>query len=200
MIVIARGREAMKRASLRGQSDLIGVVVLLGAVLVIGVAFAGMALTSVSTFIGVNRVKTALSEDQSSVFIYVERENATHACLGVLRIVPDYRVYVIGLFTSDLSQDLSGAIIPSKPDTLVSRTIESSRVYRLYQGEYYSIPVKGLVNVYFLTDQAIRDYILQRKPLLVCVDKSGLPSDGYLVVFSFINNELYEVRGWYVKP
>ena len=200
MVVIVRGREAMRRASLCGQSDLIGVVVLLGAVLVIGVAFAGMALTSVSTFIGVNRVKTALSEDQSSVFIYVERENATHACLGVLRIVPDYRVYAIGLFTSDLNQDLSGAIIPPKHDTLVSRTIESSRVYRLYQGEYYSIPMKGLVNVYFLTDQAIRDYILQRKPLLVCVDKSGLPSDGYLVVFSFINNELYEVRGWYVKP
>jgi hypothetical protein len=197
---MACGREAVKRASLRGQSDLIGVVVLLGAVLVIGVAFAGMALTSVSTFIGVNRVKTALSEDQSSVFIYVERENATHTCLGVLRIVPDYRVYAIGLFTSDLSQDLSGAIIPPKPDTLVLRTVESSRVYRLYQGEYYSIPVKGLVNVYFLTDQAVRDYILQRKPLLVCVDKSGLPSDGYLVVFSFINNELYEVRGWYVKP
>lgn len=197
--MVACGREAVKRASLRGQSDLIGVVVLLGAVLIIGVAFAGMALTSVSTFIGVNRVKTALSEDQSSVFIYVERENATHTCLGVLRIVPDYRVYAIGLFTSDLSQDLSGAIIPPEPDTLVPRTIESNRIYRLYQGEYYSIPVKGLVNVYFLTDQAIRDYILQRKPLLVCVDKGGLPSDGYLVVFSFINNELYEVRGWYVK-
>jgi hypothetical protein len=200
LIAVACGREVMKRASLRGQSDLIGVVVLLGAVLVIGVAFAGMTLTNVSTFVSVNRVKTALSEDQSSVFIYVERENTTHTCLGVLRIVPDYRVYAIGLFTSDLSQDLSSAIVPPKPDTLVPRTIESNRVYRLYQGEYYPIPVKGLINVYFLTDQAIRDYILQRKPLLVCVDKSGLPSDGYLVVFSFINNELYEVRGWYVKP
>ena len=200
MIEVACGREVMKRASLRGQSDLIGVVVLLGAVLVIGVAFAGMTLTSVSTLVSVNRVKTALSEDQSSIFVYVERENTTHTCLGILRIVPDYRVYAIGLFTSDLSQDLSGAITPPKPDTLVPRTIESSRVYRLYQGEYYPIPVKGSINVYFLTDQAIRDYILQRKPLLVCVDRSGLPSDGYLVVFSFINNELYEVRGWYVKP
>jgi len=181
-----------------GQSDLIGVIILIGAVLVIGVTFASVTLTNVLSFTSINQVKTILMEDQSTLVLYVERENQTHVCLGLLRTLPDYRLYGFGLLSEDLKQDLSSAIITPIPGVFRLESTDSNRVYRLYQGEYYSIPIKGRINVYLLTDQGVREYILKQKPLLICIDKTILETNGYFMVFSFVNNELYEVRGWYV--
>jgi len=192
------GKTLVKHVVL-GQSDLLGVMILIGAVLVIGVTFAGVTLINVTSFTSINQMKTILMEDQSSLVLYVERENQTHTCLGILRSIPDYRLYAFGLLSEDLKQDFSNAIIPAFPGVYRLERVEASRVYRLYQGEYYPIPVKGAINVYFLTDQGIRAYILIQKPLLICIDKTQLPSSGYFMVFSFINNELYEVRSWYVS-
>jgi hypothetical protein len=55
--------------NLRGQSDLMSVMILIGAVLIIGVAFAGLTIANVSNFTSINQVKTILGEDQSSIVL-----------------------------------------------------------------------------------------------------------------------------------
>jgi hypothetical protein len=185
--------------NLRGQSDLMSVMILIGAVLIIGVTFAGLTLANVSNFTSVNQVKTILGEDQSSIVLYVERGNETHICFGVLRSIPDYRVYAFALVSSDYKEDLSSALTIPIPGVAAPTSFDARRMHYLYQGEYYEFTFKGSINVLALTDKGVRDYIMQRKPLLVCIDKTILAgTSAYFLVFSYINNELYEVREWYV--
>jgi hypothetical protein len=185
--------------NLHGQSDLMSVMILIGAVLIIGVTFAGLTLANVSNFTSANQVKTILGEDQSSIVLYVERENMTHICFGVLRSIPDYRVYAFALVSSDYKKDLSSALIIPIPGVAAPTSFDARRIYYLYQGEYYEFTFKGSINALALTDKGVRDYIMQRKPILVCIDKTILGgTSAYFLVFSYINNELYEVREWYV--
>lgn len=187
---------------LRGQTELISAMILIGAVLVVGIAFSSLATSYVSSIVGRGRVEQVLMSEQANLVLYKEFENGTTLCLGVLRITPSTTRYAVTLFSMDMKINSTGAIrIPVTTTTLSKRSVPASSVHYVYMGDYYPVSGKGYVSVVEVPQDVIKNYVMQQKPFLVCIDKSSIPSQGAKIMFFiYIGSDLYEVGEWSAYP
>jgi len=184
---------------MRGQSDLVTVILLVGTVLVIGAAFSSLAVAHVVDFTSRGRVRQLLLAEQASLVVYREFEDGVRLCLGVLRVEPSNTRYAVALLSIDMGVDLlelfpNALTIPGVAPQL--RRV--SRVYYIHSGEYYPVSVGGYVRVAEVPEEVVERYVMQRRPFLVCVSKDAVEGGARLLVLVYVGPDLYEVGGWYV--
>jgi hypothetical protein len=191
----------------RGQADLITVMILVGAVLVVGVALSALAVSHVSSIASRGQIQQLLVSEQANLVLYKEFENSTTLCIGTLKITPSTTRYALALFSTDMKRDLlaqnqGAVIIPVATALPIVKRVSASSVYYVYRGEYYPLPVKGFVNVVEIPMDVIQSYVMQQKPFLVCINKSIVSSaevsSAKLLYLVYVGSELYEVGEWCV--
>uniref|UniRef100_A0A7J3QEI6 Flagellin n=1 Tax=Ignisphaera aggregans TaxID=334771 RepID=A0A7J3QEI6_9CREN len=188
------------------QADLLSVIILLGVVMVVGVGFSALVASHMSNISSESNVRRILLSEQANLVLYKEFENSTHVCIGVLRIVQENVRYSIAIFSNDLTKNVlpNGVLsIPVSTASFILKPVDAKKVYYLYNGEYYNVPVKGFVYVADVPSDVIENYVLLGKPFLICVDKNALResdvSIARIMLFIYINQNLYEVGEWYVN-
>ncbi|MEM1678948.1 MAG: hypothetical protein QXV81_05080 [Ignisphaera sp.] len=188
---------------MKGQSDLITTIVLVGVTIVIGVGLLAFAVPNISRLMAENSVKSALYEEQSNLIIYRELENSTTLCIGLLRISPAYIAYSIAILDENLNSvanPINIVKLPQYEGTLQQRLVTPPRrVYYLYSGVYYPIP--GEIHVIEIPGGLISNYIERGRPLLLCIRKDVLRESvrmAKIFILASLNNNLYEVGRIYV--
>ncbi|MCC6016874.1 MAG: hypothetical protein LM582_07520 [Desulfurococcaceae archaeon] len=197
---------------MKGQTELVSVMILIGAVLVIGVAFTALAVSYVSNTMGRCQIQQILIAEQSNLVIYREYEDSEKLCLSVLRLTPSTTSYALAFLSIDLKTDL----ISQQNDIIMvfdgekflnlndlnPKTKEATKIYYIYKGEYYSLTLKELVYIVEIPANIISSYVSNQKPLLICINKYALPSNSgaKLLLLTYIGFDLYEVGEWNVYP
>jgi hypothetical protein len=190
---------------LRGQTEIVSAMILIGAVIVVGIAFTTLTVSQVSNVIAQGQVQQLLISEQANLFLYKEYEDSNKLCIGVLRISPSSTRYVIALVSGDGTQDLLvqsqevlSILTSTAPPSPISWNARS--VYYVYQGQYYPLPMKGYITVVRVPDDIIQNYVMQQKPFLICVEKTKLSSSSAkLLILIQVGDSLYEVGEWGVQ-
>jgi hypothetical protein len=198
-------QEGLKQMILRGQTEIVSAMILIGAVIVVGIAFTALTVSQVSNVIAQGQVQQLLISEQANLFLYKEYEDSNKLCIGVLRISPSSTRYVIALVSGDGTQDLlaenqEALSIPTSTAPLSPISWNARSVYYVYQGQYYPLPMKGYITVVRVPDDIIQNYVMQQKPFLICVDKTKLSSSSAkLLILIQVGDSLYEVGEWGVQ-
>jgi len=196
----------------KGQTELVSVMILIGAVLVIGVAFTALAVSYVSNTVGRGQIQQTLIAEQSNLVIYREYEDSKKLCLGILRLTPSMTSYALAFLSIDLKTDLirqqNGIIMVFDGEKFLNlndlnpKTKEATKIYYIYKGEYYSLTLKEPVYIVEIPANIISSCVSNQKPLLSCINKYALPSNSgaKLLLLTYIGSDLYEVGEWNVYP
>jgi len=190
---------------LRGQTEIISAMILIGAVVVVGIAFTALATSQVSNVVAQGQVQQLLISEQANLFLYKEYEDSNKLCIGVLRISPSSIRYVIALVSGDDTQDLlaqnqAALSIPTSKASVSPISWNTRSVYYVYQGQYYPLPMKGYITVVRVPDDIIQNYVMQQKPFLICVDKTKFSSSpAKLLILIQVGDSLYEVGEWGIQ-
>ncbi|MEM2698263.1 MAG: hypothetical protein QXF17_02955 [Ignisphaera sp.] len=189
----------------KGQSDLITTVILVGVTIVIGVGFLSFVAPNISRVVGESNMKAVLYEEQSNIVVYKEFENATQLCIGLLRIAPGTTVYSIAILDENLNSIINTShtnlvYFPPNPQPVAtSRITPPKKVYYIAGGDYYPIPHE--ISVVYIPQNLTSNYIGKGRPLLLCIRKNSIPGDQMARIFILVslNNNLYEVGRVYVS-
>lgn len=184
---------------MKGQTDILAVVILIGIVLVIGTSFLGILTPALRSLIGHNDIRSVLYNEQSLLVLYEELRGNDRTCIGILRIEPDLRTYAIAILTKDLKSILRidseyMVSFPTNPQLQVqmhTRTISRDKVYYIIEGEYHKLSGTGSIDILYIPEEMMRSYIINGKPIPICI--KNLPADATLYIFYQIGLELYEV-------
>lgn len=183
----------------KGQTDILAVIILIGAVLVIGASFLGILTPAILNLISQNDLRSILYNEQSMLVLYEEFRDNNRICIGILRIEPDMKTYAIAILTNNFQSIIREGneytiSFPTNTQLQLQayiRTIPASKVYYMVEGEYYKVGGTGSIDLLYLPEEMTRNYIAKGTPIPICIKKPSI--DVTLYIFYQIGSELYEV-------
>lgn len=175
--------------NLRGQADLIAVMVLIATTIVVAVGFLSLVYPNIADLTYQNELRMVLYNEQSLLVLYKEYENDTHLCTGFLRIEPGFVSYAVVYLEGGLVNN-SAISFPLPQGTTQGLISYPRRTYCLINGDYYPC-IEQIDSVVYLPNEIIENYIATGKPGLVCIAKGT--TSGKLLLFYPVNLDLYQV-------
>ncbi|MEM1712925.1 MAG: hypothetical protein QXW36_00080 [Desulfurococcaceae archaeon] len=174
---------------LRGQADLLAVMVLIATTIVVGVGFLGLVYPNINDLVYQNDLRTTLYNEQSLLVLYKEYENNTHVCIGFLRIEPGKVSYALAYIVGDKVNN-SAILFPLPQEASQGTVSYFPKTYCLINGDYYPC-LERIDSVVYLPSEVVENYVAGGTPGLVCVIKQS--SNARLLFFVTVDSKLYEV-------
>ncbi|MEM0061686.1 MAG: hypothetical protein QW141_00225 [Ignisphaera sp.] len=198
--------------SVVGQGEILSVVILVGVVLVIGTALTALVVPQVMRISEENNLKSLLHTEQSNLVLYREYENSTHIFLGVLRVEPGNTRYAIAILSQDLSIDAIQSAqpniqrlvsFPQSSSSMTTYSVRRSNVFYIFGGDYYPLPSpprQDYINVVYVPEDIVKNYVSQGRPFVVAVNKAVLNALGVekarIIFLVQVSDKFYEVGEW----
>jgi len=191
-----------------GVSPVITTMILVGAVMVIGIAFMSYTVSLSNIQGGEVKLRNILNEESMNVVAYVERDNSSDSLIdlyiGITKVIPEVSRYYIAIFTTD-SYGIQAKTLTTLPlssinvgvlNYAVSQiTTSTSNVFVITSfGDY--IPLSFLRDYEYITLYEV-EYQRPSTLIKVTIDRSqaGSSLKDYIliVIFQQVSNNYYEI-------
>ncbi|MEM4514430.1 MAG: hypothetical protein QXZ41_07980 [Ignisphaera sp.] len=194
---------------IRGQSEILSAVILIGITLIMGIGLVSIAVPTILRISEENNRRTLLINEQSNLVIYKEYETPTHVYIGILRVEPSSTPYALAILSKDLRADviwITGVNdliqFPTAQNNPVSRIVFSKNIFYFYNGEYYELPTYEYINVVYIPQDIVENYVSKAKPFIISINKDTLRSLGIgearVMLLIQVSDKFYEVGEWIV--
>lgn len=181
-----------KRRFTRAQSNIVVIVLLVSTVVVMGVGLTTYAVSHLNNMRSLVELKETLRSETVNTVVYEEFRNSTHVCLGIIRLLPEYRLYYYFVTIERGVKDKSIANVEYE-----STYVSPNRVY-IMDADYTPMSAFLVRNIPL---GKIVFNPAERQPL-VCLRVQGIgSSQGQVVVVYFsveLGGNFYEVARWYI--